>query len=176
MLRALGLLDAVENHVLPVTMDDDNNEGDSVLNVKDWQDVDIVVTLDSGCCRHVLPAESAPGYPILDSPGSRRGANFIVGNGQRVPNEGQMCLNLEAHTGDSTDQMVQSVFQVADLTRPLMSVSQVCESGHKCVFEKDHALIISAQGETLVKFEMRSGLYVATMRLKAPTPFGRPVQ
>ena len=170
------MLDAVEDHVLPVTLEDDDIEGDPVLNVKDWQDVDLVVTLDSGACKHVMPADSAPGYPIMDSPGSRRGQNFIVGNGQRVPNEGQMCLNLEAHTGDNTDQMLHSTFQVADLTRPLMSVSQVCASGHKCLFEKDHALIMNAQGETLVKFEMQGGLYVATMRLKAPTPFGRPAQ
>ena len=176
VLRALGSLEAVEDYVMPVTADDDNYEGDYVLNIKDWQDVDIEVTLDSGACRHVMPADSAPGYPIRDSPGSRRGQNFVVGNGQKVPNEGQMCLNLEAHVGDSKDQLVQSTFQVADLTRPLMSVSQVCESGHKCVFEKDQASIITAQGETLVKFEMRGGLYVATMRLKAPTPFGRPEQ
>ena len=174
VLRTLGVLEAVEGHIMPVTMEE--NEDEVVLNIKDWQDVEIEVTLDSGCCRHVLPAESAPGYLIQDSPGSRRGANFVVGNGQRVPNEGQVCLNLEAHTDSDANQSVQSVFQVADLTRPLMSVSQICEQGHKCVFDKDHALVVSAQGETLVRFEKRSGLYVATMTLKAPSPFGRPAR
>ncbi len=93
-----------------------------------------------------------------------------------MPNEGQVCLNLQPDMNNDGQQQVQSVFQVAYLTRPLMSVSQICEQGHKCVFEKDHALVISAEGATLVKFEKRSGLYVATMRLKAPTPFGRPAR
>ena len=35
VLRALGVLDAVEGHILLVTMDDDDIEGDPVLNVKD---------------------------------------------------------------------------------------------------------------------------------------------
>ena len=74
-----------------------------------------------------LPAEHAPGYQIRDSPASRRGRNFTVGNGEKVPNEGQVCLNLEADIGEGGTQPINCVFQVADLTRPLMSVSQVCD-------------------------------------------------
>ena len=62
---------------------------------------------------------------------------------------------------------------MADLTRPLMSVSQFCEHGNRCIFEKDHAIVIDADGDTLCRFENRGGLYVATMKLKAPSPFGR---
>ena len=68
---------------------------------------------------------------------------------------------------------MSSVFQVADLTRPLMSVSQVCDNGYTCVFKKDHALVLSPSGEVASRFERKSGLYVSTMKLKAPAPFGR---
>ena len=61
-------------------------------------------------------------------------------------NEGQVCLNLQPGTGSDAQQLVQSVFQVADLIRPLMSLSQICEQGHKCVFEKDHTLVITPEG------------------------------
>ena len=39
VLRALGVVEAVEAHVMPVTMDDE--EDNEVLNVEDWQDVEI---------------------------------------------------------------------------------------------------------------------------------------
>ena len=84
-------------------------------------------------------------------------------------------LEPAAYKNNDGQEPVQSVFQVADLTRPLMSVSQICEQGHKCVFEKDHALVITPEGELLARFERQHGLYVAKMRLKAPTPFGRQV-
>ena len=70
-----------ERHdVLPITVDD----GDEIMPVEGWQDRDIEITLDSGCCNHVLDAEDALGYLVSESPGSRRGQNFIVGNGERV--------------------------------------------------------------------------------------------
>ena len=155
---------------LPVTTDEDDAE---VLNIDDWEDMDVEVTLDSGCCKHVLPAESIQGYPIEDSPGSRRGANFIVGNGELVPNEGQAHLNLVAELEGGEHQSVKSTFQVADLTRPLMSVSQICAQGHKCVFEGEQALVIAQDGETICRFRREGGLYVAKMKLKPPTPFPR---
>ena len=96
-----------------------------------------------------------------------------MGNGAPVPNEGQVCLNLEADIGEGEKKAVSSVFQVADLNRPLMSVSQVCDNGYKCVFEKDQALLLSPAGEVAGRFTRRAGLYVTTMRLKAPAPFGR---
>ena len=144
-----------------------------VMNVGEWQDIDVEVTLDSGCCNHVLPAEAIPGYEIEESPGSRRGVNFVVGNGEVVPNEGQAHLNLVADTGDGGSQPIKSTFQVADLTRPLMSVSQICARGHKCVFEGEQAMVISQEGRTVCRFQRQGGLYVAQMKLKSPSPFTR---
>ena len=70
-------------------------ENDTILNIEDWADIMIEVNLDSGACRNVMPRQLAPGYSIQDSDQSRRGLGFIVGNGERVPNEGQFLRNLE---------------------------------------------------------------------------------
>ena len=55
LLDAIGALDNVvekiEASILPVTTDDD--EGD-VLGVDSWVDSEIEITLDSGCCEHVM--------------------------------------------------------------------------------------------------------------------------
>ena len=90
-----------------------------------------------------------------------------------MPNEGQAHFNLAAEIGDGSQQMVRSTFQVADLTRPLMSVSRICAQGHKYVFEAEQASVIAHDGETICKFRKEGGLYVAAMKLKPPTPFTR---
>ena len=85
-LRDLGMLEEVESHLMPVTLD----ETSLLPAASEWQDREIELTLDSGCCEHVLDVVDIPGYAnfIVESAGSRRGQHFVVGNGERVPNEG----------------------------------------------------------------------------------------
>ena len=60
---------------MPVTLEDA-----SVLpfSAADWEDKEIELTLDSGCCEHVLDIGDVPGYAsfIVESAGSRRGQNL----------------------------------------------------------------------------------------------------
>ena len=117
---------------------------------------------------------------MLQSAGSKRKQNFVVGNGHKIPNKGEVHLNLEAEVLGSKNQL-QTIFQVADITRPLMSVSKICDQGLKCVFDKDKATVLNDKGEMVCEFQRRGGLYVTTMKLKRPveegiskTPFQRP--
>lgn len=89
-----------------------------------------------------------------------------------MPNEGQISLNLE-HNKGLTDgvNLIKSVFHVAEISRPLMSVSRVCDMGMECRFKKDEALIVNDEGQTVARFARHGGLYIATMRLKAPEGF-----
>ena len=65
-----------------------------------------------------MARESAPGYQVHESSASRRGLGFVVGNGERIPNEGQFVLNLDADNGQGSATQRACTFQVADLTRP----------------------------------------------------------
>ena len=121
-------------------------EDEPILAVDVWEDITVDMILDSGACRHVMPRECAPGYQVQDSAQSRRGLGFIVGNGERVPNEGQFVFNLDADTGQESPRALACTFQVADLTKPLMSVSQLCEQGFQCVFKDTHALVVDVSG------------------------------
>ena len=69
---------------------------------------------------------------------------------------------------------MKSTFQVAEVTRPLMSVGRVCDQGLDCLFKKTHALVLDEAGEQVCRFERVGGLYVATLDLKRPDLFGRP--
>ena len=168
VLDALGAFDEVS--ALIMTPDDD----EFALGV-DWVDTTIEVCLDSGCCDHVMHIDDAPGYHafMVDSPGNKRQQKYIVGNGERVPNQGQVFLNMDS-VADGSTQKVQSCFQIAAVTRPLMSVGRICDQGLVCQFDEREAFIMDKGGKKLVRFERQSGLYLAQMKLRAPEGFARP--
>ena len=92
-----------------------------LVNEREWDDVEFEVALDSGSIVNVCHPDDCPGYAITESAGSRAGQNFVVGDGGRLPNMGEWNLNLEAPKHQGVN-MVSSIFQVAKVTRPLMSV------------------------------------------------------
>ena len=145
-----------------------------IMNVQ-WTDVDIDVVLDSGCSDHVMNVElDAPGYAVRPSDGSRTGRGFIVGNGERVPNEGESSVNLRMSDAQGRPIDFRSVFQSAKVTRPLMSVAKVCRNGYSCMFTEQDAQVKDKNGTTICSFRREKGIYVGRMELRAPTPFGGP--
>ena len=145
-----------------------------LLSIESWKDLEVEMVLDSGCCAHILDAQhDAPGYSLRESEGSRSGKGYVVGNGERIANEGEVHLNLEAPNGQGGAQNLRSTFQSARVTRPLMSVSQICDHGFKCIFEKDRATVVDEKMQPRFVCERRGGLYTTPMKLKAPSPFHR---
>jgi hypothetical protein len=145
---------------------------EQVFNVQ-WTDVDVEVVLDSGCSDHVMNVElDAPGYSVSPSDGSRSGRGFIVGNGERVPNDGQTTVNFRTVGGDGQPVDFQSMFQSAKVIRPLMSVAKICQNGYSCNFSDTEARVQDVQRNTVCKFKRIGGIYVSTMKLRAPAPFG----
>ena len=56
----------------------------------------------------------------------------------------------------------------------MMSVSQICDNGFRCIFDKGKATVVDEQNQVKFVCERRGGLYLSPMKLKAPTtPFGR---
>ena len=147
---------------------------ESEILMTEWVDVDIEVALDSGCCDHVMDTEQcAPGYEVFESEGSKRGAGFLVGNGARIPNEGEVHLNLHVPGANGEVNHIGSTFQASPVTRPLMSVSKICKNGFKCTFDDKEAQVTDKAGKVHCVFKRSGGVYLCNMRLKAPTPFRR---
>ena len=140
----------------------------------EWIDVEFEVALDSGCTDNVCHSGDAPGYVIQESVGSKCGQGFMVGNGQRVPNVGEVHLSLETSGKDA--HRLTSTFQVAKVSRPLMSVGRLCDAGMEVKFSKGTASVIAPDGSVACVFERQGGgLYLAKLKLKRPNPgFPRP--
>ena len=141
-----------------------------ILLNETWKDIEFEVALDSGSVVHVCAPVDVPGYKTEESPGSKRGQNFLMGDGGEIPNMGQSNLNLSSASGERD---IQSIFQIAAVTRPLMSVGKICDEGHSITFNAIMAVVHDKEGEEVCRFERApGGLYVAKLKLRSPARFG----
>ena len=122
-----------------------------------WTKVECV--LDSGASESVCPRTMAPHWPIEDSPGSTIGLHYTSASGGRMPNEGQQRLPIALGTGTRT----MALFQVAEVSRPLMSVARVCEAGNQVLFGVGGGVIRNLSTGNDTPFEKRDGVYVFSM-------------
>ena len=140
-----------------------------VLGINDeWVDLEFEVALDSGSIVHIASECDTPGYSIVKPGNATRHQNFIVGDGGILPNQGEKELNLASEQGE-----FGCTFQIAKVTRPLMSAGLICDKGFRIVMEDTFASVIrKSDGVEVLRFVRKhGGLYLARLRLKAP--FGR---
>ena len=134
-------------------------------STEEYPEVEFEVALDSGSVVHVCANADTLGYVLEESPGSRRGQQFLMGDGGKLGNQGQKVLKL----GSDQCSDITSTFQIADVTRPLMSVGKICDEGLTVEFSKTRAIVVDKNGKTVCIFERQpGGLYVAKMKLRAP--------
>ena len=190
LLERLGVIDEVKNEVKNKTRQVTFAVGDmkivpaqlqlferedpvgcvsQIMSNELWQDVEFDVALDSGSQDHVCDEVDCPRYATEPSPGSSRGQCFIVGNGGRLDNMGQRRLNMQPLENDV--QQISSVFQIAKVTQPLMSVGKICDNGMRVTFDEKKAVVSDSGGAEICSFERKpGGLYISKFRLKASSP------
>ena len=67
------------------------------------------------------------------------------------------------------DGELMSCFQVAKVTRPLLSVSRMTESGKITVLcKRDEAFVLDEDQKTLAKFQRNGGLDTCMMKVRNP--------
>ena len=125
--------------------------------------------VDSGAADHVIPGSEIPMVPIVDGECSKAGVHYTTADGGRIPNLGEQTLQLVTKTG----QRVHTVFQVADVTRPILSVARLAEVGHQVRFHKNGGGIIHKQTGKEIVFERHRGVYVLEATVEFPMDSSR---
>ena len=110
-----------------------------------------------------MSPSNIPGIEIIPSGAGRNGGGYITASGDRIGNEGQCAPQLETTDGDNT---ANSVFQVAQVTRNLMSIGRICDNGNEVLITKERGVVTSKTGKAIATFERDKGLYVATLRAR----------
>ena len=78
-----------------------------------------------------------------------------------------MRLKLKADNGRKGRDLGM-MFQVAKVTKPLLSVSKICDAVFSVRFTSEMAVVEDKKGKEVCRFIRRKGLYVASMRLRNP--------
>ena len=117
-MREFGVYDSILQvmHPVPSCMVLTSEEDPAVMSMEVFVETDILLTLDSGCCDHIVDMDDAPSYAFVLHPsaGSQRGQKFVVGSGKRVNNKGQIKLRMKSK--DENGLLMKSVFQAAEIT------------------------------------------------------------
>ena len=148
-----------------------------VTNPDEW--IEIEVTVDSGACETVMPASMARHIEISKSL-SAHGAEYEVANGQTIPNLGERrCLLMTL--GAAVAKKI--TFQVADVHKPLLSISRCADMGFQCHLGKEGGYMEDTVTLERVPLHRVDNLYVMKAWIKrdpdqqgnSGPPFVRPV-
>ena len=91
------------------------------------------ITADSGAGDPVFPRRMVNANKIVPSAGSRRGLHYVSATDHRIPNVGEVDLEFETCEGFSE----KIKFQVADVNKALMSISDRVDHRCRVVFDVD---------------------------------------
>ena len=126
------------------------------------------VALDSGAGAHVINRRDAPGYRVPPSAMSKAGAAFLAADGGRIPNYGEVRVNMISLDSNGASHRITSRFEAADVTRALWSVGLICDSGLDVQFSSEKALVKDKGGNEVCVFHRENGLYVAVVQVEGP--------
>ena len=139
-----------------------------------WVKVDSV--MDSGASAPVAPPSMLPNVAVVPSEGSRRGQRFTSASKHKLKNLGEQKIQACSEEG----QDLEVLFQIADVSKPLVSVSSICERGNRVIFGRSGGVVKSIKTGHEIPFHRKNGIYVLSMWMadgpedNKSMPFTRP--
>ena len=91
-----------------------------------------------------------------DEEAANEGVKYTTADGGEVPNLGEQDLTI--HTSEGHHCGLK--FQVADIQKPLLSVTQLTAAGNEVQFGKNGGWIVHATSGRKIWFGRKSGVYV----------------
>ena len=116
----------------------------------------IQVLVDSGAAANVIPSGLLEDYDVIEGEAKRNGTVYMSADGGEIPNMGEQKVPFKTFEG--FDGQVD--FQVADVQRPLLSVTSMTGKGSRVEFDDHGGHIVSSDGKRRIRFHRRGGVYV----------------
>ena len=101
----------------------------------DWVEIELAV--DSGASETVVNEDMLPDVETKEGPASRRGVEYEVANGEKIPNLGEKKFMGETAEGKTRNITAQ----VCDVNKALLSVKKVMAVGNRVVFDSEGSYI-----------------------------------
>ena len=125
---------------------------------EEW--IELEVTVHSGACSSVMPIASCEGIDIIENELSRNGAEYEAANGATIPDLGER--RCEVMTVGSL-QPKRITFQVADVHKPLLSISGCADMGFDCFLGQNGGQLRDRVTGELIPLERHGSLYTVRM-------------
>ena len=103
--------------------------------------VKVRAVMDSGASESVAPPDMCPLYPINESEGSKAGVKYRTASNTSIPNLGEQTLNVFLEDGRET----KVKYNIADVSRLLNSISEICDGGNQEIFGKGGGIIFNLE-------------------------------
>ena len=128
----------------------------------EWETIDLMVA--SGASETVMPEGAIRSVTTKPNDASIRGVEYEVANGQRIPNLGEKVIDGET---DIEGRRTTFKVQVCEVSKPLMSVKRLVESGHSVHFDQDGGRITDQKTGKHIWLHEVNGMY--HLRLWVPS-------
>ena len=127
-----------------------------------WVRVDCIS--DSGASEFLCPITMCPKRPVCGSFGFQMGLHYTCASGGRIEDRGQQELPIEL------DNVTRShaIFQVAGVSRPLISVAAVCATGNVVIFGQSGGVLRNLASGAEPPFVRKDGIYTMTLWIPPP--------
>ena len=119
-----------------------------------WRRVSAI--MDSGSAECVAPENTARNIPLMETEASRQGQTCHTADGGVIKNKGEKIVTMYSEDGDQ----FRARYQITDVTRPLNSISRVCDQGNNVLFTKTGGWIINHESGRYTWFPREHGVYV----------------
>ena len=141
----------------------------AVNRPEEWIAID--VTVDSGACVTVMPPGLCPGIQIIQNDLSQNGIQYEVANGESIDNLGEKRCQVMT-IGSMCPKKI--VFQIADVHKPLLSVTACSDMGYDCYLGKEGGNLRDRVTGEIIPLERRGSLYTLRMWVRqwseSPSP------
>ena len=139
--------------------------GDELNNLDDgWMDMEI--TVDSGACDTVIPAECGNHIKVHTPAGGKKHPGYEAANGTNINHVGERRCLVSTEGSNGTNIMH---FQVADIRKPLLSISKVADMGFECVLGKNGGYLMDTHNGERIPIQRKGNLYDFKLWVKDAT-------
>ena len=109
------------------------------------------MVMDSGAIKTIVPNNTVPNMTIKETKDT--GRNFRAANGGLIPNEGETTIKGKSELGNK----IKMKAQVAAVTKPLASASEVVDANDWIILHKKGGMIKPVSPELAKKIKKTAG-------------------
>ena len=146
----------------PDDSDVEEEHGEMVCNMtgQTCENLPFPIITDSGACASVMPTSWRSHVPLHETQQSKAGDYYKAANGSKIYHEGERVVSMMTQEGSMRDMR----FTVCDVSKALGSMSQMCRTRHRIVFNppwsEEGSFIEHADARERVWLQEEGGLYV----------------